>query len=847
MKKSYVRGVAFTVFLFVLLVSLTATAAAYGNEESRRNWDQHRSNGEIILDNTSFYHVFQGEKGIEGWFKDQQIPITGETLVRPPENIRELTLDKNISRFQEPGRYVNRNVGVTARVVEPRITNVEVFDRDGNRLNPTTPLPENQIIMIHADWNFVEAEDVRLNLSKPDGTQVQDDILTTQASPFQMKETEGDFQKPFFSYREQGLGTTTEQTAYWALDLSGIENGTYNLVIEGVKDLNFGKARKSIEITVGQPEHTFLELNENKAAKGKKVLFQVGPSEKGTYHAVAVRERDVEKEGGYQELFGEVGDTATSSKKPEYLYTVIKADSDGKATANIDTSYLKTGNRSVLLYKGQQTSSNAQASVGKQEVDNVTLKVSEGDLTINFETVNYSIGREIQLSGTAVRSVNKVSLYVRDGGEWSLLPVKGNRAVDVGVTEDWKTDTFVPTDESHGGEVLAEPGEYELAVLNSTGLNPPPISLSDQELEKRTHRKTLINSTKSEFFGLFLDTKGLQPGDRLKVQGMAPDSDNVVVGAIGPNGEVGFGNATTDVTNRFSSSVDLSGFGSGVMTAFVLSPGSDGVFGDGKAEFQGRTYPVEDSAELKIYLEKLGDSTMSGGQVFEVLRNNTVDAFGSDDSISDRELELTTSKTSIVDVVPMDLRHRTGTVPVEKGEKFVVRGRTSLDTGSGTITVRPVEGPDADSLLNKTVDSRTGSGWSVGYDAGNLTTGKYVFEVDDGTGVHRREVKVVSPGARTQSDVSETESLHEKVLNYKKTNQELRDKIESMNRKINQLQKKVEELKQERNTGTETETNRSRNGTGDNGTSGSSEGQPGFGFAVALAVLAGAVGWKRLG
>lgn len=231
---------------FVSAADIAATAP-------RGQWNSTTGSGVIILDDSSYFTVFQGEDDIESWRDTSDTDVSGTVLegeVGKSEG-DTLTLQSSVPASQDVGRYSSS--GLTVRVQEPRISKVTLLNQNGAEIGSNVSVRKNNPVLVKASWNFAPAEDIQLELvDQNDGITVEREVLATSPSDAQAAELPSGFATAGLSRKIQGLGTTGYETAYWLLNFDSVDEGAYTLRIEGSDNLTSGEATWSTELTVGE-------------------------------------------------------------------------------------------------------------------------------------------------------------------------------------------------------------------------------------------------------------------------------------------------------------------------------------------------------------------------------------------------------------------------------------------------------------------------------------------------------------------------------------------------------------------------------------------------------------------
>ena len=832
----------------VLLLSLATgfvAAQSLSDQAPRGNWDTTDSTGEIILDNESYYRVYQGERDIQAWRNIEGDDVTGEVLVRSTGG-DILELERSIDTEQETGMYESRDGELTAFVIRPRVSRFNLYNRRGSELSEDSGVGSTNPLLIEAEWNFVEAEDLRIEITDPEGVEVTRAVLTDELTEAQADLLPSGFSESFLDREVQGTGSTGYSSAYWAIDPGEFSGGRHEVRVEGVEDLDFGRATDSISITVGDVDEASLRFDTTTASRGERVRYTVRGGEAGDYHAVGVPTDSIREGGDPEDIFRFVGDTVEVGSTDEYAYAVVRVSDRGTAIGSIDSTYLERGSVSFRLFRADSSVEGALDRIGEREADRRTVDVERSELSYNLASGTYVTGQSIDVSGTASPGVDRVALYVRDRGDWEILPLNGRDTVPVRSDGTWEERNVVLSEEEYGGELFRFPGTYSIAVVDAADLSdPPPRTISRSDFGRLTTSRTTTRVNEPSFVANIRSYIGeVAQGDRVYFRGVSTGSREVVVGFIGRS-DVHAEVIRTTRGNLIETNIDIGGMRNGEVTAFAVSPGRDGRFGTGGAtDGDGNSVSIETPEEFRDYVRSFDSDRRTREQKIDIIRADSVERAGSDDLIRTTRFRITEPSTVINDIVPSGQPQLSGIVPIERGESMLVRGTTNRNPDDTDITVEVVEGPDVGEFDLTTLRSWSGGTWSTRFTTSGVSTGTYTVEVDDGESTDRTSFTVVND---RETELDEMETLRQSL-------EELRTELDVLRQENNDTMERVEELRRERDrlrerlnqTETPDDGNGGGNGDGngdgtdgDNGDDGG-EGMPGFTGIAALVALAAA-------
>lgn len=826
---------------FLFVGGTVVSAQSLSGDAPRGNWDTSTSTGEIILDGESYYSVFQGEQDISRWRNVDGDDVTGEFLVRRPDG-DTLDLERSIDRNQRTGWYESGDGELTARVREPRISSLDLFNRNGVRISSGADVRrQNNMILVRAEWNFVEAEDVRIEVTDSEGTDVTRAALSRDISDAQADLLPSGFSESFLSRETQGRGSTGYSSAYWLLDPDELSGGRNEIRVEGVEDLNFGRASDSMTISVGSQSTPSLSFDDTTVSQGERFRYTVTGAETGNYHAVAVRMRNVRDESNPNDVFRFIGDTREIGSTSDYAYAVVRISDRGRGVGGIDSTHLERGSVTVRLFRAGSSVGDARDRIGGREADRRNIEVERSELSHSIGGT-YVTGQSIDVSGTASPGVRRVAMYVRDRGDWEILPLNGRDTTPVRSDGTWRERNVVLSEEEYGGRNFRFPGTYSIAVVDAADLSsPPPRTISPSEFGRLSSSRTTTRVNEPRFVANIRSYIGeVAQGDRVHLSGISTGSRDVVVGFVG-RGDVRAEVVRARRGNFIDTNIDIGNMRQGDVTAFVISPGRDGEFGDGSAtDSDGNTVSITTPQRFRDYVRSFDRDGRTRTQKMSRIRDATVERAGSDDLMRTTNFRLTDPRTTVRDIVPGEQPQLSGVVPIEQGESLLVRGTTNRNPDDADITVEVTEGPDAAEFDLVTIRSWSGGTWSATFSTPGVSTGTYTVEVDDGESTDRRSFTVVD---NREADPDDTQTLRQRLEEIRTELEAVRADNEEMSERVAKLREERDRLRERLN---ETETEQPGDGAEDEtddeeaDDEGDGEGTPGFTALAALVALAAA-------
>lgn len=780
----------------LLLAGVFFASAQSTADAPRGNWDTTTSTGEITLDDGSYYSVFQGESDIQGWKNTDGDDVTGRSLTRRGRS-GSLNLESRIDRDQPIGRYESPEDNLTATVRRPRV-DLELFNTNGVRISSGASVGRNTKVLVRADWNFFEAEDVLTEVREPDGTRATRVGLSGDPSDAQSDLLPGGFSEDFLDRETQGTGSTDYSTAYWLVDTSDLSGGTNEVRVEGVEDLNFDVARSTVRLRVGSETRPSLTLGTSEPPRGERVRFRIGGGETGQHYAVAFERGELRDGADPEAVFRLAGDTVRTGATEDYAYGVVRVSETGEALGQFESRGLRTGSRSIRVFGSAGSADEALDRLRDgDEVDRRRFNVEEGRLTIRVEGRNYATGSSVDVSGTASPGIDSVAVYVRDRGDWHLLPLNGRDTTPVRSDGTWRARNVVLSEENPGGRIFRFPGNYRLGVVDADVLgSPPPRSISPSDFGRLRTSLSSVGTTPPTFVANF-DTFGgeIAEGDRVSFTGTSTGANEMVVAFVGDRDV-----RATVVRDTRGSFVDrqitLGEMSRGDVTAFAFGPGRDGEFGDGSAtNSDGDTVSVSEAQDLREYTRSFDRDGRTRAQRVERIRNATVESAGSDDLFRTTNFRINDPRTTIRDIVPGDQPELAGVVPIEQGETALVRGTTNRNPEDAVIDVEITDGPDTGAFDPRTVRSWRGDGiWSASFSTTEVPTGTYTVEVDDGDSGGSMSFTVVED---REVDPDDLETVRERLKEIQDQMEFLRNQNEDLNESVADLRAERDRLQQE--------------------------------------------------
>lgn len=233
----------------------------------------------------------------------------------------------------------------------------------------------------------------------------------------------------------------------------------------------------------------------------------------------------------------------------------------------------------------------------------------------------------------------------------------------------------------------------------------------------------------------------------VQLRGIAPGANTLVFVLVDSTGATVATTGTTTPGGSFTENVPLAGtdrpLAAGPVRAFVLSAGSDQMFGT------GRQQPTS-TRQLELFVDGLGTRGLSRDAVVDELRAATWGARNSDDREASTEFTLARANTRITRISGRD--PTTGDVSqFQPGENVVLSGTTNRRPDRNNVRVRVTRGPSA-GQFGSPVATQWGSNgdWSVRLPVPpNANSGRYAVTAEDGASNDTVQFEVVRQRGRT--------------------------------------------------------------------------------------------------
>ncbi|MEA5386481.1 HVO_2072 family ArtA-dependent S-layer glycoprotein [Haloarculaceae archaeon H-GB11] len=745
----------------------------------------------IVVD-TSKPVVFQGEDDIN-LVNQQGNSVDASNLVGVSGDAEGVPLETPIPQDQQLGQYaVNgqaSQVGVTVQT--PRVTDLEVINERGIDVEGAS-VQEDETLLVRAEWNYEEAEDLEIVVRDQNGNEVTGDVLTNAnaLSDAQRDELSGPYaQSPevIAPNRQRGTGTgvvylqgvgqfndsqlqneATVDAAYWALDLSDQESGDYTITVEGWDNLDFGSATRTTTVSSTSETDVTLDLGSDNATRGQRVPFTVRGSTAGANHFVVIEDDDFRNNNVDTRVFPDVQDVVDTGTydtnddgNAEFAWAQVEInDETGVGVGQIDTAFLDDASVTVDLFQADRALDDVANNLGNNE-DEETLDVQQGELVFESPAGTYVAGQDIDVRGTAAEGTDDVAIYARDQGDWELVDINtdgefnSEDTISVDADGEWEREDVTLSDAS---DILSIPGRYRVGVVEVEDVVDSQGNISE------TLTTSEFSTATSSQTSIIVQDPGLETGQSFEtingqiavedgtvnVRGVAPGLNEVLVVMVDSRGRIATDQVTVDDDDTFEEddiplvTANNRELNEGNIRAVILGVGRDGVAGDGILPGQTRA----DIGALEDYILSIGTG-LTQDQAVERIFDETTDEAGSDDLVLDEEFRYTDGAISIESVQAAG-DEADGVQQIEVGEEMVVSGKTNRQPDDNTITVEVIDGPSPDQFETNSTDEWDLDGnWSVSLGTDGVEPGTYTIEADDGDNTDTVQVEIVEPSTET--------------------------------------------------------------------------------------------------
>jgi len=697
--------------------------------------------------------VFQGEDDLEF------ITASGETV--DPSSLAKSGGDNEGEILSDPvdenastGTYTQSSGSFEVTVQEPRISTAEVqFNGDDvSEVASNRAVPDD--LRAVADWNFGQAELLEVSVFGPDGQDITGEVLTDDTV------------------------TSSAGEASVGLDLSDETAGEYRVEFAGAGDLDFEQVTETYEFTLTSDDDVGIEMGSDSVTRGGDIEYTVTGAVNEEYHLVTIASDEFRSgitDGG--EVFRDVGDTETvgfvgyNGQTSQELgprginetdvaaaFAIVQIDGT-EASGEIDTKLLDDASVDIKTYTASgsgdyYTPANENISV----LDDADFEVTEGSVSINSPTGEYTVGDEVTISGSA-SSADEVRLYARDNGNWQPVTVDGQYSLNVDSSDDFEEEDVVLSEgEGTGNSIFSIEGTYEFGVVADADVTREVTlgsgtsgAIDSTEFTALTSERQQVESVTGNLTAT-VETYGGAVAEadasEVEVSGSAQGQDTVVILFIDDRGGV-VGEAVDVSDGEFDSEeFDLRELSQGQVTAHVVSASRDGTFGDGTELPSGATRSADN---IVSYVS--GESG-DGAQLQSRLLAVTAEEDGSDDIVRTTEFLYTDDRIS-VDARDASSQSTRGEAAVGQGQSVQLSGQTNRDPDNVAVRADLLDANGSE-VSSTTVDSWDASGeFSVSLSTDGLEPGSYEADVTTGDSTDRVSVTIGESSREATEDESE--------------------------------------------------------------------------------------------
>jgi major cell surface glycoprotein (TIGR04216 family) len=742
------------------------------------------NNNDVIIDNTDT--IFQGQEGIE--FDTGDTSLTGNG-----GDAEGRVISSPISPTAVPGQYSDTgnadSNAIQVTLDEPRISDYEIRNANDEDISGGSVAEANaDNLEVFVEYNFDQYENAEISVDDQDGLEITDDVITT-TNPAGGTAT----------------GTTTQT---FGLNLDGQDAGTYTITAEGEDDFDFGQASQSATLELTSEENVGVELASDTVTQGDNLRYDVVGGVAGDSHIVQINDtdfndnaddfdigtifrnvEDVEERGiVVGNNFHEVSGTATSPSfegagssvsvnSIDAAYAVVTIDDDtGLGVGSLDSTALD--DTSVTIEVSDSISGTSPGDLGDNSggpetisvsgdriTDDADFDVEEGTLTLDSPGQTYVVGSEVDVNGTASTGIDDVAIYVRDEDQFELVGIGGSSTVSVDADGSFEETDIVF---SANSEILRLPGSYRVGIIDADDANldstegnnidgistgsaiDQKITTSDFNSETSDQRSIRVigQSLSAEFTSPVNGQIALeQDGANVEVSGSAPGSEDVLLIAVGPRGNIVAQQVGVETDQTFEEdSFDITDLNKGAASLHVYSIGRDDRVGDNDLP---DSFAADSLGEFQRFLTEVNANTrqslqeqdLTGDQVRSSILAQTVEDDATDDALVNANVRLVDSQSRIVNVY-QEGNEASGLNPVAAGETMIVEVQTNLKSDDNTISLE-VQNEDVTVGLAAVDEWGDDGRATLTLDTEDAATGTYSVEIDDGHNSVTEEIELV--------------------------------------------------------------------------------------------------------
>ena len=881
--------------------SLSVYAAGIPGDRDRNIFDQSGVGDVYIGGPGDRPTVFQGERDIR--FVD---PNTGDVvndLFSTNEDDRLLNVP--ISTDQELGSYTTSGNSGDAGVVvdQPETEELDIINQRG--ADGVTEATQGRTLVVGANINFAQAEPPEIDVRDSEGVEVEGDFVVAgnPGGNLRGQTNIADLEAELGEQLPQPQVDEIQSQDFdrlWAVRFDRSDD--YEITVQPDDDgdlIEVDSSSRTQVVNIVSDEDAELSLDQSSAYQSEEVDFEVtGGNDQETYY-VGLSEDDHRFTDvfdddtpalGYDATVGGAEDTSqitldrvfrstgdvndrgfSTGADGDVWYWVELEISGTTATGRLDASLLDSTSVDLQMLEEDVSDVGGNRGFGVgEDLDEVTLDVEETEIGIDSPSQTYVPGTEVDLNGTVSNADTALDLgvFTRDRDEYFLVTTT-NVETDDDQYEETDFDLSEDSASSDARDIVGQPGVYRYGVVDMID-----VFVAEYDEDANTDvgdwtrggpglRSADFNSGASTQQSLRVAEPSLEADfHTYDEQIFTEDGVDLTGTLIGPRQYVtvmtdsrGNTQVDTDTADRDDGAIDQENIDTrnlrtGNIRAAVLSPGRDGVFGNGEFGIsdsiaQAAGVSSTPDATIPNFVDIVNDGVTQVGftqsQVTELLLAETVEDAASDDLLVSEEFRLRDdSSTQIQDVVPAQLSdNATGIVGIEVGEDMVVRGLTNRNPDEATIVVEAVSGPSLADLSTAVTDEWDQDGvWNVTIPVTEeVEPGTYTIQSDDGERISEANVTIAAEGTYEEGEragnqigelQNQIEELQNQVDNLESERDDLEQQVSELEDENSQLEADLEEAQSQSDTGgEEPEDNETDDG----------EGQPGFTAVAALISL----------
>ncbi|OYR81487.1 major cell surface glycoprotein, partial [Halorubrum sp. E3] len=677
-------------------------------------------------------------------FQGEEVTFVGDLsgtsqLIGVAGNAEGQVLEENVDESQTPGRYAIDGNGSKASltVTTPRINTAEVQIGQGGSdiAGETVSTADAGNLQVFAEYNFDDAEELEVEVQDESGTDITDAVLNDTDALF------------------------NQSGQYVGLDLANEDAGEYTVILAGASDLDVDSVEE-LTFTITTDEEVSIETSEDSVTRGSNVEYTVSGGTSGDTHNVTIDAddfRDSFDADNNPTVFRNTGDTVrvgfvdnngnfetnAGDLNNPIEFAVAEVEMDGaQGVGTIRTDNLDDTSVDLDVYAEDDSVSSIQDG-SASSVDDASVDVSEGQITIDSPGNEYTIGSEVGVNGTAT-GIDNVDVYVRNNDDWQLLLSD----IETDSDDEYEEEDVTLSDTGQpGASILGQAGTYRYGVIDSEEYNGA-ANLTTSEFSQGTSTSQSITTVEGQLSAELQTINGQinTADDAADITGNAEGQNQVALIFVDERGDVAAelidveDDGTIDIEDyQIPNRAGIGGqFSTGTVTAHFVSQGRDTNIGDGDIPGQAATL----DGLVDFVNQNVTDSNLNAEQARQRILSETTEDTASDDLMVTQTFRYAESQTTIQSVYPEEAQAE-GVNPVATGETMVVEGSTNLRPDSNSITVE-VLNENGDSLVISSTDEWADSGqWNTTVDTSDLEPGTYTVESDDGDNTDRAEIEIV--------------------------------------------------------------------------------------------------------